>query len=67
MIYILFNDNSWKYTFIILLGTIVLCCGIYTFLKSKKINKKEIEIKDEHDSYTNQVLDDEEIILKKKK
>lgn len=41
---ILFDDSSWKYTFIILMTVIFVGCGIYTTLKILKEKKKENEL-----------------------
>ena len=41
---ILFDDSSWKYTFIILMTVIFIGCGIYTTLKIFKEKKKENEL-----------------------
>ena len=72
MFYVLeaFNDSSWKYNFVILMTIIFVGCGIFTFVKiylQRKKEEKEIITSDAKDEYTQAVLDNEDIIIKRKK
>lgn len=29
----MFDDSSWKYSFVILMSAIIVVCGVYTFAK----------------------------------
>ncbi len=63
------SDVSWKYTFVIMMVAILIVCGIYTYVKyylQKKKEKADIVV-DKNDEYSNAILDNEDIILKKKK
>ena len=71
MFYILetFDDSSWKYSFVILMSLIFIGCGIYTMLKiylQQKKEEKETITDNASNEYTQAVLDNEDIILKKK-